>query len=95
MTVRADERGKDGRIIHGVDLRVGDVLGGMPWPRESGGSPDRTITSLEPYPTPELFDFMDERWQMVHSGEWHMTLDPDAPYAMAPNGTWVPAHWFA
>lgn len=77
---------RPGSTKPGRDLRVGDVLGSI------RGERSRTITRLEPYPSPERFTFMDERWRIAHSGDWGITIDPDAHWRLAEDGTWGTDH---
>ena len=69
----------------GAALAVGDILG-------SQHGPSHTITGLTPYPNPHLFDFMDERWRIAHSGDWGMTVGPDDRFRQAANGVWATWH---
>jgi hypothetical protein len=72
-------------LKRGRDLAVGDVIG-------SRGGESRTITRLTPYPSPHLFDFMDERWRIAYSGEWGITVGPDEWWRQSVSDTWAPAH---
>lgn len=69
-------------LRRGAGLRVGDVL-------LLDGS-DHTITRLEPYPSAHLFDFMDDRWRVAYSGDWCITIDPNAQWYRMASGAWAP-----
>lgn len=66
----------------GDEIRVGDVV-------EVFGT--RTITNITPY-GPSNIDFIDDRWRVMHSGDFRMTLDPDAGWAKGENGAWRNSH---
>lgn len=73
-------------VKYGSDLKVGDVI------RSIGQ--DYSVTAITPYPNPHLFEFMDDRWTIAHSGDWGMTIDPDHLWAQLDNRVWVAAHHY-
>lgn len=67
----------------GDQIKVGDVLLII-------GS-THNVTSITPY-GPSNLDFVDDRWRVMHSGDFRMTLDPDAGWVQDENGAWKISH---